>query len=269
MLTGISTIYLSVELAYPDHPNFAIKKEQVRELYAKLNAPGGYAYENLDLQAEIPTLSTRREGGGQSLCQIGKGKIRIVEDKPTFGVDDFVDIVKTVLAGLPPSIGPLFSQRCRIRCTAQPANCTDSIDLLAGKLANALTTITPFGRPPSFFGVRFRFAPATQMQPQPPKEQGTEVASPEEAKTPRGKKKPKKKQEVHHRGFYTLRFETFGDDIKKVWIETDSVFIEDVIETSDHGAVSHNIRETHAFATENAKKFLDQFDKKDGDDIQS
>jgi hypothetical protein len=270
MLTGISTIYFSMELAYPDLPNFAIKKEQIRDLYAKLNEPGGYSYENIDLQADIPLLSTRRENGGQSLCQIGKGKIRIVEDKPSFGIDDFVGIVKTVIGGLPPTVGPFISQRCKIRCTAQPANCEDSIDLLAGKLANTLTTIAPFRRPPSFFGVRFRFAPSMEVESDSQKvhEEGTEIAAEELTGSPKGKKKTKKKP-VHHRGFYTLRFETYADDIKKVWIEIDGLFIEPFIGTTDLVAVAGNMTATHAFATDNAKKFLDQFDKKEEDETKS
>src|SRR4051794_27869688 len=51
MLSGVSTIYFSTDLVYPPLPNFDIKKNQVRDLYNKLSEPGGYPYENLDLQA--------------------------------------------------------------------------------------------------------------------------------------------------------------------------------------------------------------------------
>ncbi|MCY2953288.1 MAG: hypothetical protein NTU53_15110 [Planctomycetota bacterium] len=271
MISGISTIYLSTELIYPDLPRFAIKKDQIRELYGKLHEPGGYPYENLDLQAGIPTLSTRRDNG-QSSCQIGSGRIRITEDKPaTAGitVDDFVSTVRTILEQLGPIAGPIVSQRCVVRCTGQPNNQSDSLFLLANGVANVLEPIDPFGRPPSFFGVRFRFAPM-QIDPDEDAESKEGSASGEKkdiddakaAEPPKAKKKNKKKP-VIHRGFINLRFETYNEDIKKVWMEADASYFEDIIEVGSLGPVEQNIRETSSFVTKNAKEFLDQFDTKE------
>jgi hypothetical protein len=106
MLAGGRTIFLNTELLLPPVPDLRIKKEQVRELYGKLHDPGhGAPYENIDLQAETPTLSTRRENG-QSVCRIGEDKILIQEDRPEVHVDEFVGMVQTVLKTL--DVGPFF-----------------------------------------------------------------------------------------------------------------------------------------------------------------
>nr|MBA2514608.1 hypothetical protein [Solirubrobacterales bacterium] len=73
----------------------------------------------------------------------------------------------------------------------------------------------------------------------------------------------KKVAPVIHRGYMTLRYETYSKDIKKVWMEVDANYIEDVIEISNVALIKKNILDTCQFATENAKKFLDQFDVKD------
>jgi hypothetical protein len=263
MLSGIRTIYFSTDLTYPPLPNFEIKTNQVLDLYNKLREPGGYPYENLELQASPPTLSTRREGG-LSRCQIGNGRIRIEEDSPAIagmGAEEFAGVVKSVLGGLGQWGGPFFAQRCVVRCTAQPMVQEDSLELLAGKLADALHTIEPFGRPPSFFGVRFRFSPhrdepASAGDPEPAETVPVEAAG-------RAKKRAKKVDPIEHRGYLTLRYETYSKDIKQVWMEVEANYVEQVIDISNVALIKKNILDACQFVTENAKKFLDQFDVKD------
>jgi hypothetical protein len=217
MLGELRTVFFSLELQSPPIPEMRISNSKIRELYNKLHEPGGYAYENLQLQGDIPALSTKRDDG-KSQCQIGSDKIRIEEENPAFGIDEFVNVVETVLKALGDDAPPSFMQRCTIRCLAQPNNVPDSRKLLAGEVANVMDAIGPFGRP--------------------------------------------------HKGFLTVRFETYSKDPKQVWIEVAASY-PGVFHVGDLEEITANVRETYNFLVENCKGFLDQFDKpkdKEGDD---
>lgn len=256
MLSGITSIHFHTDLLLPPIPEFAIKESQITGLYNKLREPPHRPYQNLELQADPPTLSTRH-GNGRSCCQIGADKIRIEEDGAGTVVDcdEFIETVEAVLKSLGPNPGPFFGQRCVIRCTAQPNRSPDSLHLLAGKLGNVLTTIDPFGRPPSFFGVRFRF--------QPHDGQGHADDAEAGEPPPRKKRNKRKAEAIEHKGFLTVRFETYSQDMKKVWMEVDGQYLEEIIQAQNIAEVSENIRRTYRFITENSKAFLDQFDKAD------
>ncbi|HEY2826100.1 MAG TPA: hypothetical protein VGJ04_00750, partial [Pirellulales bacterium] len=151
-------IFFSTELEVPPMKELAIGKSVVRSLFNKLHEPGGYAYENLKMQGERPCLSTERGEEAQSRCEIGRHLIKIEEHQPEMPVDEFVGVVKTVLRCLGEDCPPFFIQRCKIHCLMQTTN-IDPLALLAGNIANVTDKIGPFGRFPSFFGVRFRFRP--------------------------------------------------------------------------------------------------------------
>ena len=252
MLSGASTILFSAELFLPPVPEYAIGKDQVRQLYNKLHEPDGYPYENVDIQAQPPTLSTNRESG-RSLCQVGPDKIRVVEENPDFGIDDFVSNVETILKALGDDVGPFFLLRCTIQSLAQPNNCSSSLDLLAGNVANVMNTIDPFERPPSYFGLRFRFSPHFE-------EVSEETAAEEKKAIERRGASAEHFREVH-KGFCAVRFETYHKDLKQIWMEVASSYPGQfsVAAVQD---ISANIRNTYQFLTEKCKNFLDQFDQK-------
>src|SRR4051812_24772674 len=136
MLSGTTTIYFSTELRFPPIPDFRISDQKIITLYGKLREPGQASrYENLDLQAETPTLSTRRQGG-LSACMLNSDLVRIEEDcPPDLNIDGFIEHVETVLKAID-DVPPFILQRCTIRCLAQPTNSEDSLELLAGRVAD-------------------------------------------------------------------------------------------------------------------------------------
>lgn len=154
------------------------------------------------------------------------------------------EIVKGVLGGLSAvmedldcEVPPFLAQRCRVHCTAQPNQSEHSLDLLAGKVARVKESILPFGRPPSFFGVRFRFPPAVIVDGDT-------------------------RHETSHEDFVTVRFETFSDDISQVWMEVAATYMlmEKRVALGSTETVQENIHASYKFLTENCRRFLDQFD---------
>jgi hypothetical protein len=246
MLADTRALFFQTELQLPPMKELKISKDQVRGLYNKMFEVGGYPYENLHLQGEMPALSTDR-GDGKSLCEFGSHLIRIEEREPVGGVDEFVCVVRTVLGGLG-KVSPIYVQRCRVQCVAQPHGSESSIGLLAGKVANVMHKIDPFERPPSYFGVRFRFVPGVEE----PEEGVSEAA---------GGTEPAR-EAVEHKGFVNLRFETYSKDVKSVWMEVAAVYpFSELIAVPEHlDAITDNILETYRFLAEKSKKFLDQFD---------
>jgi hypothetical protein len=255
MLGELRTVFFSLELQSPPIPEMRISNSKIRELY-----------ENLQLQGDIPALSTKRDDG-KSQCQIGSDKIRIEEENPAFGIDEFVNVVETVLKALGDDAPPSFMQRCTIRCLAQPNNVPDSRKLLAGEVANVMDAIGPFGRPPSFFGVRFRFSPHFEVENSLPEQEGNDPAAFPVQESEAEKEAEGTVKEVH-KGFLTVRFETYSKDPKQVWIEVAASY-PGVFHVGDLEEITANVRETYNFLVENCKGFLDQFDKpkdKEGDD---
>ena len=295
MLSDPISIYFMTEFILPPLKRLRVTHEQIRRLYNKMFEPGGYRYANLDLQSERPTLSTRREEG-ESSVSFGKESITIEEIRPEFAVDEFIGIVRTVLRGLGndfPSF--VLLQRCRIRCLAQP-NQMDSIDLLAGRVANVLKAFSPFERPPSYFGVRFRFLPRRMLGGDDEdaiesKEIGddedaieskeiteSEIDDLEDSSNPdRSEQESSDLDEEemlsddsnfsHDEGFATVRFETYTEDHKKIWMEVATGFRKlkapGVFTVHDINELCANITETYQLIAERSKRFLDQFDKPD------
>jgi hypothetical protein len=243
MLSGPRTIHYSTELRLPSLPDTAISADRVAEVYNELRKLGNASrYINLHLEPGPPMIWTQRSNG-RSACVFGPDFIRIEEDNPPdIDLDGFIEVVETVLKLFPQDV--FITQRSLFRCTAQPHNAPDSLELLANRLAQVYEAIQPFERPPSFFGVRFRFGP-----------QIIEDEEEENAEKP-------KQDPVIHRGYRTLRFETYSRDIKSVWME---LAAQDLLERIAEGAESikeivANLRESHGFLTKKAKNFLDQFD---------
>jgi hypothetical protein len=265
MLSGIRTIFLSTELLVPPIPEMRMSKDNVFDLYNRLRQKN-LPYENLELQADPPTLSTRREKG-RSICRVGLDRVLIQEDQPEIHVDDFISLVSTILDNLDV---PMFAyQRCRIQCVGQPAH-QEPLKLLASGLANVLTQTGPFERPLLEFGVRFRFAPhlrganddttKTNAAATPDPDQPSQPAKP--VKRKRSSKTPSSE----FKGFMNLRIETYSADQKLVWMEAASGF-QEFFTAPKIKDIGDNIRETYRFLTEQTIRFLAQYDKqvkKDG-----
>jgi len=239
-----------------------------------MSQAGGNQYENLDLQSDPPFVSIRHPGGGLSACRFGASSLTIEEKRtPFLTVDEFVGVVKTVLGGLKedevPS--PFFLQQCRMQCLAQPSNVENSLDLLARRLARVYGAIDPFGRPPAFFGVRFRFPPVI-LEQQGENPEATGQICDETPTQQGGTDKPASPIEdrpiadlpVEKKGFVTVRFETHTEDITQVWMEVNASYPETDLPLSlkDTARIAENIRETHVFLVDKSKRFLDQFDNK-------
>jgi hypothetical protein len=164
----------------------------------------------------------------------------------------------------------------------------DSIDLLAGRVANVLTAFAPFERPPSYFGVRFRFLPLHMLgdddyqsededevsvgeplnESVDHSEEDTNIKDKEESENEDDKNGGSEEEESRpesDEGFVTLRFETYHEDPKKIWMEVAMSFRSldqpGFFDSSDIDIFSDNIRETYKFVSERSKRFLDQFDK--------
>jgi hypothetical protein len=240
MLSEPRAIYFSTELEFPPFEPFRITKDEVRALYNSLFGDLEPRYSNLNLQAEKPVLSSRR-GNGRSRCEIGDHTILIEEDATNVTLEDFTDIVLNVIRSLGQSCPPFFFQRCKIHCLATPHGAGDSLELLAGRVANVLGKIDPFERSPSFFGVRFRFLPESDE----PSEGATDVAQ---------RNQPEE-------GFAAVRFETYSNNPEQVWMEIESNYpCTPVITTNDTNRIEANITRTYVFLSEKCKRFLDQFD---------
>jgi len=246
----------------PPIPELRLTKQDVIALYQSLRKPGTHHYDNLDLQADMPKLSTRHPGDGESACLIGSDRIRIVEDQSGSGMTmpDFTSIVKDIVTHFGINKIPLFTQRCTMRFTAQPINSEDAVELLADKVANVYQKVAPFGRPPQFFGVRFRFPP-------PPTDDENDEETESGDSDPPEVNEPKvrlveAKGETEDDSFITLRLEPHTKDAKQIWIEISAAF-PGPFKGGDLESVERNIKYTYEFVTEKTKNFLDQFDVKE------
>jgi hypothetical protein len=117
MLSEPQSIFFQTELKWPPIEEWRVSKSVVRGLYNKMFEPGGYKYDNLNLQSEKPTLSRGSESG-QSICQFGPDSITL-EESHDCHIEAFVQVVETVLGGLKEEdIPPFFLQRVKIQCPA-------------------------------------------------------------------------------------------------------------------------------------------------------
>lgn len=246
MLPEPTSLCFMTELRFLPLDEHRFDKAFVKKLYFELSKPGGYAYENLDLQADPPQLLTTRvthTGTGRSLCRVKADRILIEESEPEVDVDDFIvivrDIAKAALA-VKEDCPPIFAQRCVIQCVAKPQHSKNSIGLLAGEVANVLDKIEAFRRPPQFFGVRFRFPPAQISTDN----DDTDVADVEEKDD-----------------FVTVRFETWGKDVSQVWMETDGLtFFSQPIHLTDSEMIGETLTKAYSFLSGECIGFLNQFD---------
>jgi hypothetical protein len=260
MLSGIRTTFFSTELLTPPVEEMRINKEHIRDLYIRLTTPGqGRPYENLDLQKSPCVLSSRRENGGESVCRIGDDRLVIQEYKPTITVGEFVGLVDSVLQNL--DVPAFFMQRCRIQCVGQPVHCTP-LELLSGRVANVdgEDKIKPFERPPFEFGVRFRFAPHDPQDVQPKADPDNPAEPQEQAVEKPAPSRRRKLKAPIYKGFMNLRIETYNEDEKLVWLEAASTY-QNIFTNANRSEIGDNINETHKFMTEQAMRFLAQYDQ--------
>ena len=255
MLSTPRTIFCQTELQFLPIDELKFGKLIARGLYAKLAENEPYAYDNINMTGNRFILS---KDSGKSACQIEAHSICIEEREPQqVHLDEFTSIVANVTSSfetIAQRCPPIIAQRCKIQCLSQPLSSTDSLNLLAGKVANVLHAIDPFERPPSFFGVRFRFLPE-EMFANDPSEEQERTAGAESEMTTDGS------------DFITMRFETYAHDFSNVWMEIAATYPAiPSLELRDAERIRHNIERTYRFLTERGKRFLDQFDDK-ADDI--
>lgn len=258
MVSGIRALLFQTELELPPVERLYIGKEQVRSLYNKMFQPGGYKYENLDLQAERPTLSTRKVSG-LSECQLGPDKVRITEELPQFDIEEFIGVVGTVLKGLD-QCPPFMIQRCRMECLGQPNNSKNSIELLAEKVANLRDAADLFERPPSYFGMRFRFHPRSFIEVEETSDQAGLPQEEAKASVENEGSTPPAREAMADEAFVTLRFETWEDDVSSIWMEAAAMFLATEGPHQDLRQIGENIRQVYKFLTRKGKCFLDNFD---------
>lgn len=248
MLSEPRTIFFQTRLDWPEVPDFRVTRDLVRRLYNKLHESDfeTFRYDNINLGSVHCDLSTHIERS-ESICRFGDDWMIFIERHPNFTVDGFLEKIRGVLRALHAisedadgvRFPPFITQRTRVQALSQPQILDDSLNLLAGRVANAMESIDPFGRPPAFFGVRFRFPPCT-----------IEHAA---------------GAEVSHDDFATVRFETYSEDPQQVWMECDSfsLFSGELPAVDDSEKIEQQVRSAYRFLTENCKQFLDQFDVSD------
>lgn len=245
MLSEVRSIYFMTEFKYPPFEDFRVSRDQVQALFEKLSKDSAFRYENLDRQASPPFMSTRGDDDkGESRCEIGKDSIRFVEDRVTVSVDDFANRVCKVLETLGADCPPIFYQKCEVECLVQPHGTQNPLELLAGCVSNVADRIGPFGRPPSYFGVRFRFEPYNEDED----EDSQDWVSDED-----------------HSGFITARFETYSKDRRMVWIDVvSSNPCREIISPGNLTPAKENIFSASRFAQEKCIAFLNQYDEENG-----
>jgi hypothetical protein len=134
-----------------------------------------------------------------------------------------------------------FLQRCTVQCLAHPRESEHPLVLLAGNLANVIDRVEPFGRPPGYFGVRFRFPPKPQQR-----ESGAGEAQED---------------------FVSVRFETYAKEPSLIWMEVRASYVNPAT-LSDIDTICANMEITYGFLTNQCVRFLEQFDIKIDDEEQ-
>jgi len=247
-----TAVFFQTELRWPPAElfSFRISENMIVGLFDKLREPdfNEYCYKNLELELSRPTLSVRRNGTRNVIqfdVSSSAPSITIEESKPISHVDQFERRVTNILLALASvveeqelDVPEFFLQRCKIQCLAQPHNADNSLVLLADGVANVFERIEPFERPPCHFGVRFRFPPAE-----------IDTGGDGGVKT--------------HRNFATVRFETYEDDPRQVWMEVASEYLlyPDELKLSDTNKITDHVRKSYDFLTQQCVQFLNQFDE--------
>jgi hypothetical protein len=222
------------------------------DLFHQLRQPGCGTPPYRDLiQDPYPVLSTSEttpRGKIIRRCELNTHSVTINERRTKSTVEEFSNSVKDVLEAMGEvreDHPPMFSQRCRIQSLWKPIHGYPPLILLSHFAANVGDKVDPFGRPPSFFGLRFRFTPADDEDVQ-----RLQDAFPG--------------MEAKH-DFVTVRYEVYSADVDFVWIEVASTrFFQ--IDITDSELIQQNIREAYNFVTKNAVEFLEQFDHSPPDD---
>jgi len=236
------TIYFENELEFVPFEGLHFDGDFTAELYHELRQPGaGTRYKNLTLDPSLLLSTSETTSGGNisRRCELDGHRISVIEKRTTSTVEQFADSVGDVLKAMHKvrvDNPPIYSQRCRIQALWKPSNCESPLILLAHHASRVLDKIDSFNRPPSFFGMRFRFAPAA--------EEDLEAF-------PDGKER---------NDFSTVRYEVYADDPDYIWIEVDSQRFVSSMKITQIDEISSIIRETHDFVTDNGVKFLEQFD---------
>jgi hypothetical protein len=270
MHDDVRSIYFSTVLQYPPFEGFRITRDQIQSLFQELRKNAGHRYENLHLQGKpSPYLSTEQEEtDGFSKCEIGKQSIRVIENEPEITIGHFTERVCAILTALGDNCPPILMQRCEVRLLANTTHAKSALDLLTKHTANVFDKIAPFGRPPSHFGLRFRFHPyslediaAETNEGDVDEDEGEPVESEEHDDSVAKFEIPDSED-----SFITARLETYGEGRKQVWIEVvSSCPCRQSVNHENLDPVKLHIDATYRFATDKCLAFLNQWDKKSGE----
>jgi len=256
MLSEPRAIFFETRIGWPPSEviPFRVNKRLVRGLYNKLCDIefDEFSYDNIEFDASSRLLSFKHEGGGISRCSIADEHLSITEEWTESGIDDFLRRIHAVCTAFylvckqqVTILPPVFTQRCKIHCLAQPNEASGALELLANRIASVGDKIVHFDRPPAFFGVRFRFPPVIM-----------EIDEGEDEEFP---------------DFCTVRFETHSEDPKQVWMEVATTrLFESAVDLSDQKGIQQiesGMQAAYDFLAENCKQFLDQFDDHRPDEL--
>ncbi len=151
--------------------------------------------------------------------------ILIEDQQPSLPIESFAESVEAVLRTLGDDLPPIFFQRCKIECLAEPRNCQNSLELLAGRLSHVFESeaIGPFGRSPSFFGVRFRFLPEHSHDDDSEDRESLEENGATQTDESQAVSDTDTSGRRGEEGYATVRFETYSKEPKKVWMEVQAL----------------------------------------------
>lgn len=240
------TIYFENELEFVPLEGLHFDGDFAADLYQELRKPGsGLAYKNLLQEPSIllSTSETMPNGKMSRQCEISDHSILMSESRTKSTVEEFSESVTDVLkavAEVRDVNPPIFSQRSTVRALWKPTHCRHPLVLLACHASRVIDKVDPFNRPPSFYGMRFRFAPADEDDLKP-------------FDNGRG-------GSAKH-DYLTVRYEIYSDDTSYIWIEVESrQYFTEFMDISKTAEIGKNISETHEFMTNNGVAFLEQFD---------
>ena len=177
--------------------------------YSSFNAgPAAAQMTTIHGPASFPNTSSH------SVLTIGQDRIQIKEEWPRIGFEDFVDKSQAAiaLAAEHLSINGFMAIQCVVRSLVSVQGVEDCRDLLNDRFINVDDADKSlFGRPPALYGVRMAF-PAAENDP----------------------------------CLHNVRVESFGGDIRSIFIEDAGVLTQNIAAT-DWAAIESPIRSVYDF----------------------
>ncbi len=245
MSSEVITIFFENELEFAPFDGLHFDGNFAADVFHELRQPGaGLAYEAFSPKPRslLSTSETSPSGKISRQCEFGEFSISMSESRTKSTVEQFSESVADVLKAVGKVRGenpPVFGQRITARSIWKPTKCPNPLVLLAGNASRVIDMIDPFNRPPSFFGMRFRFTPADEEDLKAFERSGGAAKH----------------------DFLTVRYEIYSDDTEYIWIEVESQrYFSEFTDITKTEEIAKNISETHEFMTNNGIEFLEQFD---------